>query len=1129
MAGAIRKRLYKKLNRSKYISIQPEKGSMRRAGITHKKKNYITHTTLSPQFSALQTFSLTQKIFLIGMPLVLLVLFYHAPFPTMRAVVAILSLLYFIDALFSLFVVLRSLHKNHEITVSDEAIQSLDEKTLPVYSILCPLYKEVHIVPQFLDGIAKLDWPKEKLDVLFLLEEDDKETIAAFNTMTLPYYARIIVVPDSKPKTKPKACNYGLSYARGHYLVIYDAEDLPDPLQLKKAYLAFRKAPANVKCLQAKLSYYNARQNLLTRFFTAEYALWFDVTLPGLQSLNSAIPLGGTSNHFETAILKQLQGWDPFNVTEDADLGVRLFQQGYRTAIIDSTTYEEATSVGRNWLRQRSRWLKGYMQTYLVHTRNIVPFIKAKGLWHNIIFQLTVGGKIIFALLNPVMWVMTILYFTAFPLVGPVMLVIYQPPFSYLAVCSWIFGNFIFLYTYMIAVAKRDQWDLVKYILLIPVYWLMMSMAAFVALYQLILKPHYWEKTIHGFHLGKQKAAAKKHRSRPVFAPVMRLWDFQLHKYFVFRWLPLVIMLNLDLVLAKYFLSYEDAQIYMLTSLIGKAIFFVSLFGSNSITAYLTKQKQSKAYLYRLIFFTFLLNWIGFVFFGLEGNYFIPTMMGGQFTTVIPYISYYIFGLMCLAIAYRLTTFNFYKKIYTYTVTMISVLLLQIPFIYFHHDTLISVVKIFSFIGSLNLVALIVLEMSAGFKRIVENNIASFFSLFEKPVTERRWTGNNARILIFNWRDTRHKNAGGAEVYIHELAKRWVADGNKVTLFCGNDNKHPRYEKVDGIEVYRRGGTYTVYLFAFIYYLNKFRGNYDVIVDCENGIPFFTPFYAKEQIILLIYHVHQEIFYIFLKFPFNVIAAFMEGRLMPIVYRNKDVVTISPSSQKDIMNLSFTKEKNIQIIHSGVSEKLFVNYPKTDHPSYIYLGRLKEYKQVDIAIKAFAKVARVKKDATLAIVGSGESYASLKKLVISLGMENAVTFHGKVSEQEKAFLLAKSWAAIQPSQMEGWGLTVIEANAAGTPVIASRVSGLQDSVINYQTGILVPAGNVTAFADAMMQIANDDMLRVNLSQEAQLWAKNFDWKKSADAFYQLIEKNGTQSIFSPSYSDAMLPTSVKEQ
>ncbi|HSX09996.1 MAG TPA: glycosyltransferase [Candidatus Saccharimonadales bacterium] len=1138
--------LYIKMKRAFYLPIKPEEDTMRGAGIGHKKRKYITHTTLPSKYSAIQTFSFGQKLFFIATPLLLLYLFLMFPLPTARGVVAVLSILYFLDALFNIFVMLRSLQKDHEIRVDESEIENLKEKDLPIYSILCPLYKEAHVVPQFLEGIANLDWPKEKLDVMFLLEEDDVETIRAFEAMTLPYYARTVIVPHSQPKTKPKACNYGLSYAKGKYLVIFDAEDIPDPLQLKKAYIAFQKAPDNVKCLQAKLSYYNSRQNLLTRLFTAEYALWFDITLPGLQSLNSALPLGGTSNHFETSILQKLYGWDPFNVTEDADLGVRLFQKGYRTAIIDSTTYEEATSVSKNWLRQRSRWIKGYMQTYLVHTRNIGMFIKEKGLWHTFIFQMTVGGKIAFSLLNPLMWTITILYFAAYSVFGPVMKAIYQPPYSYLAVISWIFGNFLFLYSYMVAVAKRKQWDLIKYIFFIPVYWLMMSTSAVIALYELILKPHYWQKTVHGFHLAKPPVASTN--PTPVVAPITQpvyaaartqrsgfisqsftkqLLGGMTLSSFVMRWLPLFAILNTDLAVSRYFLTFEDAQVYIFISILGKAIFLVSLLVSNLMTSYVSVNKATKAYLYRVIFFTFLINWLGFVAFGLEGNYTIPALFGQRFVEVIPYIGYYLFGLLCFGIAYRLTTYHFYKKTYAFTFISLAINVLLVPFLYVHNTSLQDIVVSFAYIGSINLVALFVLQMSSYYSHIMENNVISLFGIFEKNRNQKAFERSNSRILIFNWRDTKHSYAGGADVYVHELAKRWVEDGHSVTLFCGNDNKHSSYEKIDGVEIYRRGGTYTVYFFAFIYYLLKFRGKYDAIVDCENGIPFFTPLYAKEQVILLIHHVHQEIFYTFLSFPFNMVAALLEGKLMPVVYQNKNVVTVSASSQKDVFKLGFTNSGNIKIIPNGVSDSLYVEYPKTDHPSFIYLGRLKDYKNIDIAIKAFAKVHRVRRNAKLSIVGSGESYLRLQKLVTDLKLKTAVTFYGHVTEDAKAKLLAKSWAAIQPSQMEGWGITVIESNAAGTPVIASKVNGLQDSVNDGITGLLVPAGNVNQFANAMMSIIEDDTLRVRLSEQARVWAKNFDWSKSADMFYNLIGRKTGQAAIQPSYSEAVLTATEK--
>lgn len=1138
-----------------YFAIKPEEGTMRGAGVQAKNKKYITHTTLPSALSAIETFTFGQKVFFIGAPILLLLAFFLIPLQAARITVGVLSVLYFIDALFNIYVVGKSLHKEQEIDVTDAELATIDEATLPTYTILCPLYREAHVVPQFLEGISKIDWPKEKLDVMFLLEEDDKETIAEFEKMNLPFYARTVIVPDSQPKTKPKACNYGLSYAKGEYLVIFDAEDVPDPRQLKVAYLGFKKAPSDVKCLQAKLSYYNSRYNVLTRFFTAEYALWFDVTLPGLQSLNSALPLGGTSNHFLTENLRELQGWDPFNVTEDADLGVRLFQHGYRTAVIKSTTYEEATSVRKVWLKQRSRWIKGYMQTYLVHMRDLPKFVKQVGLWHNFIFQLTVGGKILFVLLNPFMWVITALYFLANPVFGPIMEAIYRPPVSYIAVFSWIFGNFMFLYCYMIAVGKRKDWDLAKYVLLIPLYWVMMSTAAMIALYQLILKPHYWEKTLHGFHLGRKVEDAKAPAPTPAPIPVVQpayapavvnkpgvqlpSLSFKMPAITmptitlpnagslyakVLHVLPIFALLNVDLLLAHAFLAPAEAQTYLVLSLIGKASFIASQVGSNVIAGLLSRGRSATNHFFKLVFFTFLFNWIAYIVLGLEGQYFIPTIFGTGYDGIIAYMPFYMFALLCFAIANRFNAFHLQKKNYAYTGISLATILAFVPFILVNNETISDYVRTFAYLGSINLFFVVVMHLSNPYIRVMENNLASFVALFDKQKSKKVWKDNGMKILIFNWRDTKHIYAGGAEVYINELAKRWVKNGNKVTLFSGNDNRNLFYENVNGVEVYRRGGTYTVYFFAVMYYLLKFRGKYDVIIDCENGIPFFMPLFAKEQVILLVHHVHQEIFRKFLKFPMSIVAEMLEGKVMPFIYQNKNVVTVSASSQSEIFNLGFTNSGNIAIIPNGVDETLYVDYPKTDHPSYVYLGRLKEYKNIDVAIKAFSKVLKVHKNATLSIVGTGESYYELRQLVEELGVSNAVTFHGRVTEKEKARLLSQSWAALQPSQMEGWGITVIEANATGTPVIASRVNGLQDSVIDNQTGMLVPAGDVAAFAIAMRKLADNDLLRVSLANEARKWAQNFNWDKSAEQFYTLIGRNFGQGAISPAYTNVVFST-----
>jgi cellulose synthase/poly-beta-1,6-N-acetylglucosamine synthase-like glycosyltransferase len=473
------------------------------AGVIHNGRTLITHTRQPIEETALKTLVLWQKIALTFCLSLLALGIIFKPLLTATLLVAFLTFIYFSDLVFSLILMIKSLSSPPELTFSLEELSNIDERELPVYSVLCPLYKEAKVLPQFVEAMSKIDWPKDRLEILLLLEEGDEETIAAAEAISLPEHIKTIIVPASQPKTKPKACNYGLSLATGEYLVIYDAEDRPETDQLKKAYLGFKRVGKEVVCLQAKLNYYNPNQNLLTKLFTAEYSLWFDLTLLGLQSINTVIPLGGTSNHFRINILRKLGGWDPFNVTEDCDLGVRLFKYGYKTSIIQSTTYEEANSNFKNWLRQRSRWIKGYWQTYLVHMRSPLTFLKKSGK-HFFVFQLVMGARMTFMLINPFLWLITISYFVLNPLVGDLIETIYIPVVFYPAVFTMVFGNFLYIYNYMIGCAIRKKWDLIKYVYFIPVYWLAAFWAAMIAFYQLLVKPHFWEKTHHGLHLNKQ-------------------------------------------------------------------------------------------------------------------------------------------------------------------------------------------------------------------------------------------------------------------------------------------------------------------------------------------------------------------------------------------------------------------------------------------------------------------------------------------------------------------------------------------------------------------------------------------------------------------------------------------------
>ncbi len=447
-----------------------------------------------PDNSAAEVITRAQRLFLLLALVVVALLFVVAPLVIGIVLIAACSLFSLATSLYKFRLTYNALGHTIEIDVTDAEVAALDERELPNYTILVPLYHEAAILPRLVSGIGALDYPKAKLDVRLLCEEDDEETPAAIRELRLPPHFKLVVVPDAQPKTKPKACNYGLLQADGKYVVIYDAEDRPDADQLKKAVIAFEKAAPNVTCIQAKLNYFNSDQNLLTRWFTTEYSMWFDLLLPGLDAEGVAIPLGGTSNHFVTDRLIDLAAWDPFNVTEDADLGIRLHKAGWKTAIVDSTTLEEANSELNNWINQRSRWIKGYLQTYLVHMRNPPRLVREMGLKSFISFQLVIGGTFIL-LLNPIFWTLTtVFFFTEAGFIEELF-----PSFVFYAAAFQLFvGNFVFMYLNVAGSVQRGYFDLVKYALLSPLYWGLMSIAAWKGFLQLFYKPFYWEKTVHG-------------------------------------------------------------------------------------------------------------------------------------------------------------------------------------------------------------------------------------------------------------------------------------------------------------------------------------------------------------------------------------------------------------------------------------------------------------------------------------------------------------------------------------------------------------------------------------------------------------------------------------------------------
>jgi cellulose synthase/poly-beta-1,6-N-acetylglucosamine synthase-like glycosyltransferase len=382
---------------------------------------------------------------------------------------------------------------------------AMSDGALPVYTVIAALYREAASVDGLLRAIERLNYPPEKLNVIVAVEAGDHDTRAAIAARASRLPLTVIPVPEGGPRTKPKALNVALPFAHGTFTVIYDAEDRPEPDQLRRALQAFHAGGGDLACVQARLCIDNTADSWLARIFTAEYAGQFDVFLPGLAALRMPLPLGGSSNHFRTAILREVGGWDAYNVTEDADLGVRLVRFGYRSGIVASTTYEEAPAQFGPWLRQRTRWFKGWMQTWRVHMRQPRRLARDLGLPGFIAFQLIVGGNALAALVHPLF--MAGLIHAAlsgarmWPDQGAV------PVLALLYGANIVIGYLTSAALGWIGLMRRGITSTAWVLLLTPAYWLLLSLAAWRALYQLVAAPYAWEKTEHGLAKSSRLAA----------------------------------------------------------------------------------------------------------------------------------------------------------------------------------------------------------------------------------------------------------------------------------------------------------------------------------------------------------------------------------------------------------------------------------------------------------------------------------------------------------------------------------------------------------------------------------------------------------------------------------------------
>lgn len=372
---------------------------------------------------------------------------------------------------------------------------------LPTVSIMVALYREREIAARLILRLARLTYPRELLDICLIVEEDDTVTQSALTATNLPSWMRQITVPRGALKTKPRALNYALDFCRGSIIGVYDAEDAPEPDQIYKIARRFHERGPEVACLQGILDFYNPRANWLARCFTIEYATWFRVVLPGLERMGLVVPLGGTTLFFRRDALEKLGGWDAHNVTEDADLGIRLARHGYRTELIATVTEEEANCRYWPWVKQRSRWLKGYAMTWIVHMRSPTKLWRDLGAWRFFGVQVVFLGTLSQFLLAPFLWafwaVLIGLPHPLDPVLSREMFFGLTGIFLLTEILSFAVGVY--------AVSRKKHMKLWPWVITMHLYFPLGALAAYKAFWELIVNPFYWDKTAHGLSANTRK------------------------------------------------------------------------------------------------------------------------------------------------------------------------------------------------------------------------------------------------------------------------------------------------------------------------------------------------------------------------------------------------------------------------------------------------------------------------------------------------------------------------------------------------------------------------------------------------------------------------------------------------
>ena len=446
---------------------------------------------IDPALSAHGEMARAQTLFAAGFGLSLIALAFLAPWAERAVTSAILWGLFTATIFLRIAAAIAADASRPSPPVSDA--------DLPTYSVIVAMYREGAVIPKLVAGLDALDYPKAKLDIKLVIEAGDEETLAAIRAERLPPRYDVVIVPPGAPRTKPRALNVALDVARGGLLCVYDAEDVPEPDQLRRAAARFAEDPS-LDALQGKLTIANWRDGWISFMFAVEYAALFELINPGLSALDLPVALGGTTNHFRTRSLLRVGGWDAWNVTEDADLGLRLARFGARVGALDSETVEEAPNEFGNWFRQRTRWQKGFMQTMIVHTREPLRYFRETGIVKGAAGLTLIVGTVMTGLFGPA-FLMEALWRGFQEATGETSASRLADVYTYILTLT---GLQALALPALVAMRKRGLRNYGRALLLMPLYYALISAATWVALYDLIRRPFHWHKTAHG----KAKASA---------------------------------------------------------------------------------------------------------------------------------------------------------------------------------------------------------------------------------------------------------------------------------------------------------------------------------------------------------------------------------------------------------------------------------------------------------------------------------------------------------------------------------------------------------------------------------------------------------------------------------------------